>query len=191
MKREEVMAIISSMEMQLAALKELVAAEEVVNENPVEETPVINEQNEEREELPAPPAEIHIDVVEEKPKATPKAKEVAPDEETVIACQILSKLPDFYKGTCRSITLQKQWHDNSDKINPRTQRGYEKLHINRYKVVITAEDIESKPIGTIIVHWNTLAEWHPFLISRGINKHKETDNPHTNWMPKIVSLCID
>ena len=66
MKKEEVMAIISSMEMQLAALKELVAAEEVVNENPVEETPVI-EQNEEREELPAPPAEIHIDIDEKGP----------------------------------------------------------------------------------------------------------------------------
>ena len=193
MKKEEIMAAIQqlkdiagNLQCQIAALEEL-----VVNENPVEETPVINEQTEEREELPAPPAEIHIDVVEEKPKATPKAKEAAPDEETVIACQILSKLPDFYKGTCRSITLQKQWHDNSHKVNPRTKEGYDKLFINRYKVVITAEDIESKPIGTITVHWNTLAEWHAFLISRGINKHTETDNPHTNWMPKIVSLCID
>jgi len=193
MKREEVMAIISSMEMQLAALKELVAAEEVVvvNENPVEEAPVINEQNEEREELPAPPAEIHIDVVEEKPKVTPKAKEVAPDEETVIACQILSKLPDFYKGTCRSITLQKQWHDNSDKINPKTQKNYDKIHINVYKVIVTAEDIEGKPLGSIVVHWNTLSKWHQFLRKRHIEEHDVTDNPHTNWMPKIVSLCID
>ena len=183
MKREEVMAIISSMEMQLAALKELVAAEEVVNENPVEETPVSNVPilEEEIKELPAPPAEVHIDI----------PKDNTPDEETIIACQILSKLPDFYNGTCRSIVLQKLWHDNSDKIDPKTGKNYDKLHINKYKVVITAEDIDGNSIGTITIHWNTLAEWHAFLISRGINKHKETNNPHTNWMPNEVSLCID
>ena len=187
MKREEVMAAIQqlkdiagNLQCQIAALEEL-----VVNENPVEETPVINEQNE-REELPAPPAEIYIDVVEEKPK-----EEAAPDEETVIACQILSKLPDFYKGTCRSITLQKQWHDNSDKINPKTQKNYDKIHINVYKVIVTAEDIEGKPLGSIVVHWNTLSKWHQFLRKRHIEEHDVTDNPHTNWMPKIVSLCID
>lgn len=188
MKKDEVKAIISSMEMQLAALKELVLAEEEVNEPSVEEAPVITV---EREELPTPPAEIYIDVVEEKPEVTPKAKEAAPDEETVIACQILSKLPDFYKGTCRSITLQKQWHDNSDKINPKTQKNYDKIHINVYKVIVTAEDIEGKPLGSTVVHWNTLSKWHQFLRNRHIEEHYVTDDPHTNWMPKIVSLCID
>lgn len=192
MKYNEIMAAIqqlkntvANVQCEIAALEELVANENHQEETP-DETPVVNEVSnvpiieEEVEKLPAPPAEAHIDT-----------EDNTPDEETIIACQILSKLPDFYDGTCRGIVLQKQWHDNSDKINPKTGKNYDKLHINRYKVVITAEDIEGKPIGTIIVHWNTLAEWHPFLISRGINKHKETDNPHTNWMPKKVSLCID
>ena len=177
MKYNEIMAVISKMEEQLAELKSMVLAEsnenhqeETPDETPVSNVPIIEE---EVEELPAPPAEVHIDT-----------EDNTPDEETIVACQILSKLPSFYNGTCRSIVLQKQWHDNSDK-------GYTKLHINKYKVVITAEDIDGNTIGTTTVHWNTLAEWHSFLISRGINKHKETDNPHTNWMPKKVSLCID
>ena len=178
MSKEEILAQISKIENELSVLKTLVNTEEEVVNNPVVE------------ELPAPPAEIYIDVVEEKPKAAPKA-EAAPDEETVIACQILSKLPDFYKGTCRSITLQKQWHDNSDKINPKTQKNYDKIHINVYKVIVTAEDIEGKPLGSIVVHWNTLSKWHQFLRKRHIEEHDVTDNPHTNWMPKIVSLCID
>ena len=185
MKYNEIMAAIqqlkdtvANVQCEIAALEELVANENHQEETP-DETPVVNEVanvpiiEEEVEELPAPPAEVHIDT-----------EDNTPDEETIIACQILSKLPDFYNGTCRSIVLQKQWHDNSDK-------GYTKLHINKYKVVITAEDIEGNSIGTTIVHWNALAEWHVFLIGRGINKHKETDNPHTNWMPKKVSLCID
>jgi hypothetical protein len=182
MKKQELLAAISKMEEQLAALKELVLAESEVNE-PQEEAPVVNESvEEEREELPAPPKVIYVDL--------PK-KDKTPDEETVIGCQILSKLPDFYDGTCRSIVLQKQWHDNSNKVNPKTGKNYDKLHINKYKVIVTAEDIEGYPIGSTIVHWDTLAKWHAFLIGRGINGHKETKDPHTNWMPNEVSLCID
>jgi hypothetical protein len=193
MKYNEIMAAIqqlkdtvANVQCEIAALEELVANENHQEETP-DETPVVNEVSnvpiieEEVEELSAPPAEVHIDIPEDN----------APDEETIIACQILSKLPDFYNGTCRSMELQKQWHDNSDKIDPKTGKNYDKLHINKYKVVITAGDIEGKPLGTTTVHWNTLTEWHSFLISRGINKHKETDNPHTNWMPKKVYLCID
>jgi hypothetical protein len=182
MKQKEILAAIHQMKEQLAncqcqiaVLEDLLTKES--NENPTEETPVVNDVS---KELPAPPAEIHVDT-----------EDNTPDEETVVACQILSKLPDFYKGTCRSVVLQKQWHDNSDKIDAKTGKNYDKLHINKYKVVITAEDIEGNSIGTIIVHWNALSKWHAFLISRGINKHKETEDPHTNWMPKSVSLCID
>lgn len=191
MQYSEMLAAIHQMEEQLNsaaeqlnALKEMILLSmhesESVNES--EETPVINEEpveEEEREELPAPPKVVYV-----KPDKTP-------DEETIVGCQILSKLPDFYEGTCRSIVLQKQWHDNSNKVNPKTGENYDKLHISKYKVVITAEDIEGYPIGSITVHWNTLAKWHTFLISRGINKHKVTNDPHTNWMPNEVSLCID
>jgi hypothetical protein len=169
MKKEEVMAIISSMEMQLAALKELVAAEEVVNENPVEETPVINEQNEEREELPAPPAEIHVDV-----DILKHSKEV--DPEAVLGCQIITELPDFYQGTCSVLRLHKLYFDN----------GQPKLYINKYKVVVIALDNKMHEIGRMITHWNNLSKFHAELSKRGINTHTGT-----NWMPKIINLDLD
>ena len=168
MKKEEVMAIISSMEMQLAALKELVAAEEVVNENPVEETPVI-EQNEEREELPAPPAEIHVDI-----EVLKNTKE--PDPESVLGCQIITSLPDFYQGTCSVLRLHKLYFDN----------GQPKLYINKYKVVIIALDNKMHEIGRMITHWNNLSKFHAELSKRGINTHTGE-----NWMPKIINLDLD
>jgi hypothetical protein len=171
MKREEVMAIISSMEMQLAALKELVTAEEVVNENPVEETPVINEQNEEREELPAPPAEVHVDIEVLKHS---KAKEV--DSEAMLGCQIITSLPDFYKGTCSVLRLHKLYFDN----------GQPKLYINKYKVVVIALDNKMHEIGRMITHWNNLSKFHMELAKRGINTHTGE-----NWMPKIINLDLD
>ena len=166
MKKEEVMAIISSMEMQLAALKELVAAEEVVNENPVEETPVINEQ---REELPAPPAEIHVDI-----EVLKNTKE--PDPESVLGCQIITSLPDFYQGTCSVLRLHKLYFDN----------GQPKLYINKYKVVIIALDNKMHEIGRMITHWNNLSKFHVELAKRGINTHTGS-----NWMPKIINLDLD
>lgn len=192
--KEEILAKIENLMQEMQQLRNEVAALELVNpvvqdtvenvdkmdelacqymQEEADSTSVIEDEVEDIT-LPDPPAEVHIDIPEDN----------TPDEETIVACQILSKLPDFYNGTCRSIVLQKQWHDNSDK-------GYTKLHINKYKVVIVAEDIDGNSIGTTTVHWNTLTEWHAFLINRGINKHKETDNPHTNWMPNKVSLCID
>lgn len=169
MKKEEVMAIISSMEMQLAALKELVAAEEVVNENPVEEAPVINKQNEEREELPAPPAEIHVDI-----EVLKNTKE--PDPEAVLGCQIITELPDFYHGTCSVLRLHKLYFDN----------GQPKLYINKYKVVVIALDNKMHEIGRMITHWNNLAKFHAELSKRGINTHTGE-----NWMPKIINLDLD
>ena len=170
MKKEEVMAIISSMEMQLAALKELVAAEEVVIENPVEETPVINEQNE-REELPTPPAEIHVNIEVLKPS---KTKEV--DSEAMLGCQIITSLPDFYQGTCSVLRLHKLYFDN----------GQPKLYINKYKVVIIALDSKMQEIGRMITHWNNLSKFHVELAKRGINTHTGE-----NWMPKIINLDLD
>ena len=165
MKKEEVMAIISSMERQLAALKELVTAE-VVNENPVEETPVINE---EKEELPAPPAEIYVDIEDLKP-----SKE--PDPESVLGCQIITSLPDFYHGTCSVLRLHKLYFDN----------GQPKLYINKYKVVVIALDNKMHEIGRIVTHWNNLAKFHTELSKRGINTHTGE-----NWMPKIINLDLD
>ena len=169
MKKEEVMAIISSMERELAALKKLVTAEEVVNENPVEETPVINEQNEEREELPAPPAEIHVDI--EVLKNTNE-----PDPESVLGCQIITSLPDFYQGTCSVLRLHKLYFDN----------GQPKLYINKYKVVVIALDNKMHEIGRMITHWNNLSKFHAELTKRGINTHSGD-----NWMPKVINLDLD
>ena len=173
MKKEEIMAAIQqlkdiagNLQCQIAALEEL-----VVNENPVEETSVINEQNEEREELPAPPAEIHVDIEVLKPS---KTKEV--DSEAMLGCQIITSLPDFYKGTCSVLRLHKLYFDN----------GQPKLYINKYKVVIIALDSKMHEIGRMITHWNNLSKFHAELSKRGINTHTGE-----NWMPKIINLDLD
>jgi len=171
MKKEEIMAAIQqlkdiagNLQCQIAALEEL-----VVNENPVEETPVINEQNEEREELPAPPAEIYVDIEALKP-----SKEV--DPEAVLGCQIITELPDFYQGTCSVLRLHKLYFDN----------GQPKLYINKYKVVVIALDNKMHEIGRMITHWNNLSKFHAELSKRGINTHTGE-----NWMPKVINLDLD
>ena len=171
MKHNEIMAAIQqlkdiagNLQCQIAALEEL-----VVNENPVEETPVINGQNEEREELPAPPAEIHVDI-----EVLKNTKE--PDPGSVLGCQIITSLPDFYQGTCSVLRLHKLYFDN----------GQPKLYINKYKVVIIALDNKMHEIGRIVTHWNNLAKFHAELSKRGINTHTGE-----NWMPKVINLDLD
>ena len=84
MKTTEIMAAIENIEKQLAALK-VMLAEESVKETPViEESQVVNE--EQPEELPAPPEVIYVDVDKE-------AK-----EDQLIGCQIISELKLNYNG---------------------------------------------------------------------------------------------
>ena len=166
MKKEEIMAAIrqlkdiaGDLQCQIAALEEL-----VVNENPVEETPVID--SDEDITLPDPPAEIHIDMPEDN----------APDEECVLGCQIITSLPDFYKGKCSVLRLHKQYFDN----------GQPKLYINKYRVVVIALDDKMHEIGRIVTHWNNLAKFHAELTKKGINTHTGE-----NWMPKVINLDLD
>lgn len=156
MSKEEILAQISKIENELSVLKALVNTEEVVN-NPVVE------------ELPAPPAEIHVDIDVLKP-----SKEV--DPEAVLGCQIITELPDFYQGTCSVLRLHKLYFDN----------GQPKLYINKYKVVVIALDNKMHEIGRIVTHWNNLAKFHAELSKRGINTHTGE-----NWMPKIINLDLD
>ena len=166
MKYNEIMAAIQqlkdiagNLQCQIAALEEL-----VVNENPVEETPVID--SDEDITLPDPPAEIHIDMPEDN----------APDEECVLGCQIITSLPDFYKGKCSVLRLHKQYFDN----------GQPKLYINKYRVVVIALDDKMHEIGRIVTHWNNLAKFHAELTKKGINTHTGE-----NWMPKVINLDLD
>ena len=91
MSKEEILAHISKMENELNELKKLVLLPEVSN-------PVV-------EELPAPPAEIHVDI-----EVLKKTEE--PDPEAVLGCQIITSLPDFYHGTCSVLRLHKLYFDN-------------------------------------------------------------------------------
>lgn len=156
MSKEEILAQISKIENELSVLKALVNTEEVVN-NPVVE------------ELPAPPAEIHVDI-----EVLKKTEE--PDPEAVLGCQIITELPDFYQGTCSVLRLHKLYFDN----------GQPKLYINKYKVVVIALDNKMHEIGRIVTHWNNLAKFHAELSKRGINTHTGE-----NWMPKIINLDLD
>lgn len=157
MSKEEILAQISKIENELSVLKALVNTEEEVVNNPVVE------------ELPAPPAEIHVDIEVLKP-----SKEV--DPEAVLGCQIITELPDFYQGTCSVLRLHKLYFDN----------GQPKLYINKYKVVVIALDNKMHEIGRIVTHWNNLAKFHAELSKRGINTHTGE-----NWMPKIINLDLD
>lgn len=157
MSKEEILAQISKIENELSVLKALVNTEEEVVNNPVVE------------ELPAPPAEIHVDIDVLKP-----SKEV--DPEAVLGCQIITELPDFYQGTCSVLRLHKLYFDN----------GQPKLYINKYKVVVIALDNKMHEIGRIVTHWNNLSKFHAELSKRGINTHTGE-----NWMPKVINLDLD
>ena len=157
MSKEEILAQISKIENELSVLKALVNTEEEVVNNPVVE------------ELPAPPAEIHVDIDVLKP-----SKEV--DPEAVLGCQIITELPDFYQGTCSVLRLHKLYFDN----------GQPKLYINKYKVVVIALDNKMHEIGRIVTHWNNLAKFHAELSKRGINTHTGE-----NWMPKVINLDLN
>ena len=176
MEKEKVMAIISSMEMQLASLKELVNAEEVIEVPSTEGLPGsdydLDSKNlipDDREILPEPPAEVYVDIeVLKKPKK--------PDSEAMLGCQIITALPDFYHGKCSVLRLHKLYFDN----------GQPKLYINKYKVVVIALDSNMNEIGRTITHWNNLTKFHMELIKRGINTHHGD-----NWMPKVINLDLD
>lgn len=161
------LAVISKMEEQLSALKEMVlSAQESVNEV----KPQVTEDG--RELLPDPPKVIYVDLPKE-------SKVEAPDEDTVLGCQIITELPDFYTGKCSVLKIQKRYFDNSDK-------GFEHLWIDKYHVCITACDREMKVIGTHVTHWNNLAKFHAALLKKGINTHDKK-----TWMPKTLLFDLD
>lgn len=178
MKYNEIMAAIQQLKNTVANVQcEIAALEElVVNENHQEETPdeapVVNEVSnvpiieEEVEELPAPPAEVHIDIPEDN----------APDEDAKLGCAIITSLPDFYNGKCSVLKIHKRYFDN----------GQPKLFIDIYHVVIEACDANMAVIGSTVTHWNNLSKFHAELRKRGINTHAKG-----NWMPKTILLDLD
>ena len=173
MKREEVMAIISSMEMQLAELKKLVTAEEVIEVPSTEGLPGSDYDldakrftSDGRELLPNPPAEVHIDIPEDN----------TPDEDAILGCKIITDLGIDYSGVCSVIKMHKLYFDN----------GQPKLYINKYKVVIVLCNSKMEVIKTVTTHWNNLAKFHTELIARGINTHSKE-----NWMPRTILLDLE
>lgn len=167
MKTNEILAVISNMEEQLAELKSMVLAES--NESPTEETLVIEDEVEDTT-LPEPPAEVHTDIDEKGPHRKY-------DEECILGCKIITELGDnFYNGRCSVLKLHKLYFDN----------GQPKLYINKYKVVVIALDDHMREIGRKITHWNNLSKFHSELIKRGINTHTKE-----NWMPKTILLDLD
>lgn len=169
MKTTEIMAAIENIEKQLAALK-VMLAEESVKETPViEESQVVNE--EQPEELPAPPEVIYVDVDKE-------AK-----EDQVIGCQIISELKLNYNGVCDSMTIQKKWYDNTDS-------GKTEIFRSPSKIVITLLDREDNELLVKTVHIGVLKKWIKFLSARGLYKYTKSDNPHKNGMPHKINLIV-
>lgn len=174
MKREEILAAISKMEEQLAALKTLLLAEEVIEAPSTEGLPGsdFDEDSKKftpdgREILPDPPKVIYIDIPkEEKPL----------DDEAILGCQIITELGIDYSGTARAIRIHKLYFDN----------GQPRLYINKYKVVIELCDFNMQVLKSVTTHWNNLSKFHVELIKRGINTHNKE-----NWMPKTILLDLD
>ena len=169
MKTTEIMAAIENIEKQLAALK-VMLAEESVKETPViEESQVVNE--EQPEELPAPPEVIYVDVDKE-------AK-----EDQLIGCQIISELKLNYNGVCDSMTIQKKWYDNTDS-------GKTEIFRSPSKIVITLLDREDNELLVKTVHVAVLKKWIKFLSARGLYKYKKSEDPHKNGMPHKINLIV-
>ena len=178
MKYNEIMAAIqqpkntvANVQCEIAALEELLVANENHQEETPDETPVSNVPiiEEEVEELPAPPAVIYVDM----PKDN---KDEQPDEDAILGCKIITELGIDYSGVCSVIKMHKLYFDN----------GKPKLYINKYKVVIDLCNSKMEVIRTVTTHWNNLAKFHTELIARGINTHAKE-----NWMPKTVLLDLD
>ena len=182
--KKEILAKIENLMQEMQQLRNEVAALELVNpivqdtvenvdkmdelacqymQEEADSTPVIED---EVEELPAPPAEVHIDI----------PKDNAPDEDAKLGCAIITSLPDFYNGKCSVLKVHKRYFNN----------GQPKLFIDIYHVVIEACDANMKVIGSMVTHWNNLSKFHTELIARGINTHAKE-----NWMPKTVLLDLD
>lgn len=169
MKTTEIIAAIENIEKQLAALKVMLAEESVKETLVIEEPQVVNE--EQPEELPAPPEVIYVDVDKE-------AK-----EDQLIGCQIISELKLNYNGVCDSMTIQKKWFDNTDS-------GKTEIFRHPSKVVITLLDREDNELLVKTVHIGVLKKWIKFLSARGLYKYKKSEDPHKNGMPHKINLIV-
>ena len=171
MDKMSILAAIEEIKKQLAVLEGLVGtAEESVKETPVIEEPqVVNE--EQPEELPAPPKVVYID-------ADKEAK-----EDQLIGCQIISELKLNYSGVCDSMTIQKKWYDNTDS-------GKTEIFRSPSKIVITLLDGEDNELLVKTVHIAVLKKWTKFLSNRGLYKYTKSDNPHMNGMPHKINLIV-
>jgi len=51
-------------------------------------------------------------------------------------------------------------------------------------------DDKMKVLDEKIVTWKSLSAYHQQLRARGLERHKESDDPHQNWMPNIINLDL-
>jgi len=101
------------------------------------------------------------------------------DEEKVLAQNIMRDLK-IDNDKCSVLRLQKRYYDN----------GCEKLFIDRWHVKLTMLDDMMKVLDEKIVTWKSLSAYHQQLRARGLERHKESDDPHQNWMPNIINLDL-
>jgi len=184
MKYNEIMAAIqqlkntvANVQCEIAALEELVAnenhQEETPDETPVSNVPIIEE---EVEELPAPPAEVHIDIPEEE------------DNDAIIGCQILTKFSGFYSGQCRVLGVRLKYSSGYiGKVNPKNGKVNTKYMVYKDSVILIAKAFDGKVLGTKQVAWNSLYDWHSILRERGLLDYKKNDK----WLPSTILFDLD
>lgn len=115
-----------------------------------------------------------VETKEEIPAVAKKEDKV--DEDTLLGCQIISALPDFYTGKCTLLKIHKRYFDN----------GLPKYFIDKYHVVVEAYDDNMNKLGEIVTHWSNLSKFHIALINKGINKHLGA-----KWLPLTLVLEIN
>lgn len=113
----------------------------------------------------------------ELPEETEDKTEI--DDDEVLARQILSHL-NIDDSACSVLRIHKRYYDNN----------CEKLYIDRWHVVLTLLDDHMQMIDQYVVTWKQLTLFHYQLRQRGIERHTVSDDPHQNWMPKIINLDL-
>lgn len=167
--------LVSSMAIELSALKELVKVDAKVSKKVYIMPSVVKRFTDDgRELLPPPPKVIYVDVEDEEDKKAQKLNEK-------LGCKLITELPDFYRGKCTHLEVQISYKDY----------GKKELYRNKNYIVFRAYN-KLKLLGTIELNKDSKVcrKWYPMFKYLGIEKVLHSEDPHLNGMPGVVNFFV-